>query len=364
MFQSRIIARTADQGWRGLPARLYLARPFSGRSQRRVAIYYEPNRIGFAQIYPFLHYEAEFREARGAEIRCVPVEAIASGGAPSHRGADVVLLETWFDRPEAFLRRVLETARASHPDAVFAYVDSFAHNDLRLARLLEPEIDFYLKKSLFADRADHLKPWRGDTNLSHYYSERYGIEADWVDWRTPPEIVGKRRLSPHFFTGPQFIGRFEAKPPGSFGHREGRRDIDLHARLGAGGSGWYRAMRRDAVSKASAMADLVVPTAADAPWRVYLAELERSKLCFSPFGYGELCWRDIESVMAGAVLVKPDMSHLETRPDLFEPGVTYLPVAWDFSDLEAVVRAALADPERRETIARAAFARIANHVRE
>ena len=39
-----------------------------------------------------------------------------------------------------------------------------------------------------------------------------------------------------------------------------------------------------------------------------------SKLCFSPFGYGEVCWRDFEAMSTGAVLVKPDMSHLQARP--------------------------------------------------
>ena len=57
--------------------------------------------------------------------------------------------------------------------------------------------------------------------------------------------------------------------------------------------------------------------------------------------------------MTGAVLVKPDMSHLETLPDLYRPGETYLPVRWDFSDLGDVVGSALADADLRRRLATA-----------
>ena len=62
----------------------------------------------------------------------------------------------------------------------------------------------------------------------------------------------------------------------------------------------------------------------------FLEEMRQSKLCWSPFGYGELCWRDIEAYMTGAVLIKPDVSHLGSLPDLYRPHETYLPVRWDF----------------------------------
>lgn len=88
----------------------------------------------------------------------------------------------------------------------------------------------------------------------------------------------------------------------------------------------------------------------------FLAEMQQCRLCWSPFGYGELCWRDLEAMMTGAVLIKPDMAHLETVPDLYRAGVSYLPVKWDFSDLEAVVRGALADPDGCARIAANAFA--------
>ena len=65
----------------------------------------------------------------------------------------------------------------------------------------------------------------------------------------------------------------------------------------------------------------------------YLNELKQSKISISPFGLGEICFRDFETFMSGSLLIKPSMEHLETFPDLFIANETYLPVSWDLNDL-------------------------------
>ena len=42
--------------------------------------------------------------------------------------------------------------------------------------------------------------------------------------------------------------------------------------------------------------------------------MRHSRICISPFGYGEICWRDFEAILCGCLVVKPDMSHVETNP--------------------------------------------------
>jgi hypothetical protein len=59
--------------------------------------------------------------------------------------------------------------------------------------------------------------------------------------------------------------------------------------------------------------------------------------------------------MTGAVLLKPDMGHVQTDPDIFVPWETYVPVAWDLSDFEATVRRVVGDEGLRSRIARQAF---------
>ena len=53
-----------------------------------------------------------------------------------------------------------------------------------------------------------------------------------------------------------------------------------------------------------------------------MRELAQCGICFSPFGYGEVCWRDDEAVYSGALLINPGMSHMVTEPDVFVPGET------------------------------------------
>jgi hypothetical protein len=65
----------------------------------------------------------------------------------------------------------------------------------------------------------------------------------------------------------------------------------------------------------------------------YYQEMRRSRICISPFGYGEICHRDFEAIICGCLLIKPDMSHVEANPDIFRPYQTYVPVQWDFADL-------------------------------
>ena len=54
----------------------------------------------------------------------------------------------------------------------------------------------------------------------------------------------------------------------------------------------------------------------------------------APLGYGEMAPRDIETTMLGSVLVKPDMSHIDSKPFIYEDDVTYIAVNYDWSNLE------------------------------
>ena len=65
----------------------------------------------------------------------------------------------------------------------------------------------------------------------------------------------------------------------------------------------------------------------------YLKELRNSRVSISPFGFGEICYRDFETFISGSLLIKPAMEHIYTYPDLFLPNETYVPVTWDVEDL-------------------------------
>lgn len=69
------------------------------------------------------------------------------------------------------------------------------------------------------------------------------------------------------------------------------------------------------------------------PYEDFISILRRSKCTISPYGMGEICFRDFETIQYGSVLVKPDMSLVNTIPNIYIPYETYIPVKLDWSDL-------------------------------
>lgn len=67
-------------------------------------------------------------------------------------------------------------------------------------------------------------------------------------------------------------------------------------------------------------------------FRRYVKELKESIIAVSPFGAGEICFRDFEIFIFGALLFKPSMQHLSTWPEFFIDNETYVSFQWDFSD--------------------------------
>lgn len=94
------------------------------------------------------------------------------------------------------------------------------------------------------------------------------------------------------------------------------------------------------------------------PYRQYLDEIRRSQVTVSPFGWGEVCYRDFESLLNGAVLFKPDMSLIDTWPDYYRPNETYIPYSWDFSDFETRLVELVNSPALRLQIAEAGQANL------
>ena len=68
----------------------------------------------------------------------------------------------------------------------------------------------------------------------------------------------------------------------------------------------------------------------------YVSYMKDTKAAISPFGWGEICYRDFETIAYGATLLKPSMEHLITYPDIYIAGETYVPLYWDFSNYEEI----------------------------
>ena len=69
------------------------------------------------------------------------------------------------------------------------------------------------------------------------------------------------------------------------------------------------------------------------PKQEYIQKLYQSKICLSPFGMGEICYRDFEAMQFGTLLMKPDQSCVQTCPNPYIENETYISVKPDWSDL-------------------------------
>jgi len=81
------------------------------------------------------------------------------------------------------------------------------------------------------------------------------------------------------------------------------------------------------------------------PKKRFLQNMSNSKAVFSPFGWGELCFRDFETFIAGAALIKPSMEHINTWPDLYKEYRTYIPIPWKVEEWNKVIPEILSDED-------------------
>jgi len=86
------------------------------------------------------------------------------------------------------------------------------------------------------------------------------------------------------------------------------------------------------------------------PAKVFRECMAKSKIMPSPFGWGEIGVRDYEAFIYRSLLLKPSMEHLVTFPDIFHANVTYVPIKWDFSDMEDKILYFLHNSDERAMI--------------
>jgi hypothetical protein len=87
------------------------------------------------------------------------------------------------------------------------------------------------------------------------------------------------------------------------------------------------------------------------PYKRYLDLLKSSKICVGAFGLGEPCYREFESFASGTALLTPDLSHIDTFPNLYRAYETYQPVRWDLSDLDESLSYLLLNSKVRRNLA-------------
>ena len=221
--------------------------------------------------------------------------------------------------------------------------------------------DVCIKKHIYDDLDTYTRTFVGKSNLTDYCHRTFDVPfADnIIPWSggLRPEQIGKIVLGWNIAQDDKIYNLAKDIPLQA---TEGPRDIDILCRASVPPGTWTYGMRHravEALSRITARYRIHAPTDRVSQAEYY-GEMLRARLSVSPFGFGEICWRDFESILCGSLLVKPDMSHLKTWPDLFAPFETYIPVAWDYSDLEEVCALYIANEDARRRITATARLRL------
>lgn len=68
------------------------------------------------------------------------------------------------------------------------------------------------------------------------------------------------------------------------------------------------------------------------PRAKYYDLIRKSKAVLCPWGWGEATYRDYEAMALGAVMIKPECDYVESWPEIYQWGRTYIFCKPDFSD--------------------------------
>lgn len=274
---------------------------------------------------------------------------------------DLVIVAPSFVDSAARVSAMCDRIRSNKPSPKVVYFDSY---DLTSSPHFEvlPYVDRYLKSKMLRNIADYQKEYAGGNPLSDYVSRHFG--ADLAGWnfgsRVPNGQEHKIRPCWSFGASRDFDRMLRWAEKLRVPWRT--RWFDLNRRIGlttadANATHWYAQLRRHCASTLSTLRPNHRNTGVGrVSRRIYLPELTQSKIVFSPFGWGEVCFRDYEAVAAGCLLVKPDMSHIVTSPNIFVDGQTYVSVKWDLSDLEEKVDWWISHPKQASEVAGRAHA--------
>ncbi len=230
-----------------------------------------------------------------------------------------------------------------------------------------PYVDKFLKAQLLADRNLYLSTFRTGRIFTDYFDKLYNsgersatypparkedIDKMGLSWNSCFENYSQSRYS-FSRKALNLIGRFTTaflpkEISVKFTPPLRDRKIPVSCRVGTSHSRPSVASHRKAVMEMLGKRGVNL---GKIPLHRYFDELRNSQIAVSPFGVGEITLRDYEIIICGAALVKPDMSHLDTWPNLFvgrssQTSPTYLAFKWDLSDLGEKIDLLLSNPDR------------------
>jgi hypothetical protein len=302
-------------------------------------------------------YERELRASLGMTCEFVRADSLEDvEAALLERPADLGFVMLSWAEPADQVEETFARIRSRGTPQKLCFLDYYASCSSPHFGVL-PYVDLYLKRQAYRDRGDYLRDFVGGNRFVDHLARRMDYDLNGWHFGSKPDPAHLHRIQPIWNLGVSSSFRNLLRITGAVPVPWHCRPYALNRRIGLGlpatrGLAWYHRYRAESVQAVEPLAATERCTGIGRVRRTaYLGELTLSKIGFSPFGWGEVCFRDYEIVCSGSLLLKPSMDHLATAPDIYVAGKTYAPVAWDLSDVVDVCRHYLAHPhEAREII--------------
>lgn len=228
-----------------------------------------------------------------------------------------------------------------------------------------PHVYKFAKAQILKDRTLYLKKFYADRLYTDYYHKTAGVQ-DTLEYGYPPVqnpddlkkicVSWNSGLMNYGYFRPLLMKFFPYAPCAtlmqfskSVAPVNASRAVDVSCRMGISYPRETVCHQRREIRK---ILHDYIPTE-KVSWAKYLHEIANCKICVSPFGYGEITLKDFECFLKGAMLLKPDMDHMETWPNFYEKDVTYAAHNWDLNDVRSTIESLLSDNSKRTEIAQA-----------
>lgn len=308
------------------------------------------------QVIAIQMHERLLRKRLGVQLRLESYRTLDELGPllEADDSAIAIVLAHWKVPSEA-VQQVLAAAKQRRPGRQLVFLDFFAPTATSHWGLL-PVVDRYAKRQLLRDRSLYGQALQGGGVFPDYLSREGGYDLKGWYFGSTPDMSLMNKVVAAWSLGVVPLYRDLSTWGPLLSWSWAGRKFDVSLRLGLvpnpAGFEWYEFHRHRAQDIVYGLPGHVRTTGKDRIRRgAFLMELLRTKIVVSPFGWGEVCFRDYEAVACGCLLIKPSMAHLETTPHIYEDWVTYVPVRWDLADLEEKILEMLANPEKARKIA-------------
>ena len=301
-----------------------------------------------SQREPFSYYNKELKKYLNLEIKQYNANTFNNIDTicRNHDSDIIFLFPSWREslREDLISRaeNIVKNLKIDYPKRTIVFIDPFDQTSSNYFRLL-PYVDYFLKRQCYKNLKEYKKNFVGGSLFTDYLATNYNL--DFSQWHVGSELptgsIHKIMPGWNLGTATRFKKSLFRKP--LFGFNKEKKTIDIFCRISLGDTSkneWYSKYRLMAIESVNSMISdyKVIVSAKDrnnlVSRRQYESEIKASRIVFSPFGWGEHCWRDCEAICADSLLIKPSMSHVATNPNIFLENETYVPIKWDFSDLK------------------------------